>query len=587
MRELRFFITQVFTFSYFCGKIATGGFASCKTKNQVQITISQAVKKENDMKSKDSAEMKTKLIPYILFPMLIGVLTGILIFLFKIGASSVMHWSERIYTFARQNPRYLPLLIVGATVLGIVSALILTFAKECRGGGIPTAVASIRGLIPMKWGQGIFALYASALLTYLVGVPLGNEGPSVQMGAAVGKGSSKLSGKNKLAWERYFMTGGACSGFAIVTGAPLSGIMFALEEAHRRFSTTLFAVASVSVLFGTVTYRYLAFFFRVDIAFLDLDISEVLPMKYLWSAILIGALCGICSLLLTKSYRIARKISETKAGKIPFIVKFMLIFAVTAILGFFSANFIGTGHSLIEEILHGEIVWYTVLLIFFVRAVLTVYANHEGVSGGVFVPTLAFGAMIASIVAKMLISLKLVDSQYYVILIIVGMASFLSASSRTPITAIAFSAEALCGAGNIIPVVFGVVISYIIAEVSGDTSFTDTVIEYRTEAAHRGKTPVVVNSHLRVRKGSFADGMEIRDILWPPTCAVLSVDRKSSRFFHRSLYEIRGGDLIHLHYQTYDPEQTKEMLIAILGNQPDDKYAHTHPGDDDHIIPSD
>ena len=256
-------------------------------------------------------------------------------------------------------------------------------------------------------------------------------------------------------------------------------------------------------------------------------------------------------------------------------------------LGFFSANFIGTGHSLIEEILHGKIVWYVVLLIFFVRAVLTVCANHEGVSGGVFVPTLAFGAMIASIMADTFIALNLVEDQYYVILIIVGMASFLSASSRTPITAIAFSAEALCGAGNIIPVVFGVVVSYLIAEISGDTSFADTVIESRTEAAHRGKTAVIVDSHLRVRKGSFADGMEIRDILWPPTCAVLSVDRKRTDFLRHSPYEVREGDLIHLHYQTYEPEQTKELLTSILGSQPDDKRARTHFGGDDHIVPTD
>ena len=242
------------------------------------------------MKRKDSSTIKIKLIPYILFPMMIGIFTGVLIFLFKIGASAVMRDSERIYAFVRQDPRYLPLLILGAAVLGLLSALILTVAKECRGGGIPTAVASIRGLIPMKWVQSIFALCASALITYFVGVPLGNEGPSVQMGAAVGKGNSRLLKKNRPAWERYFMTGGACAGFAIATGAPLSGILFALEEAHRRFSTTLFSVASVAVLFGTVTYRYLAFFFHVDVRFMDLVISDVLPMRYLWAAITVGAM---------------------------------------------------------------------------------------------------------------------------------------------------------------------------------------------------------------------------------------------------------------------------------------------------------
>ena len=539
------------------------------------------------MKSPKTSDIKTKLIPYILFPMIIGILTGILIFLFKIASSYVMHFSQRIYAFVRENPIYLPLLVGGVALIGVISAFVLKRAKECRGGGIPTAVASIRGLIPLKWVQGIFVLFGSALLTYFAGVPLGNEGPSVQMGAAVGEGSSRFSKKNKIAWERYLMTGGACSGFAIATGAPLSGIMFALEEAHRRFSTTLFAVASISVLSGTITQRYLSFFFKVDTTFFDLTISQVLPMKYLWAAIIIGVVCGLSSLLFTKVYRIVKVFSKTKAGKIPFMGKIVIIFAVTAILGFFSANFVGTGHDLIEDILHGKTVWYAILLAFFVRAVLMICANNEGVSGGIFVPNLAFGAMIASLVTDVLVALNLVDGQYYTILVVVGMASFLSASSRTPITAITFAAEALCVASNIIPVIFGVVVSYIIAEVSGKTCFTDAVIEARAEAAHHGKTAVIVDSHLTVQKGSFADGMEIRDILWPPTCAVLSIDKNHSHAFHHSAHEIREGDVLHLHYQTYDPNQTMEMFTAILGDQPDDSRVRTHCGSDDHLVPLD
>ena len=539
------------------------------------------------MQSKKSSSIKTKLIPYIVFPMLIGVLTGILIFLFKITSSAVIHYSEKIYDFVRQNPMYLPLLILGAVVIGTLSALILKFAKECRGGGIPTAVASIRGLIPLKWVQGIFVLFTSSLLTYFAGVPLGNEGPSVQMGAAVGEGGSKVLGKKRSAWERYLMTGGACAGFAIATGAPLSGIVFALEEAHRRFSTTIFAVASIAVIFGTATQRYLSYFFKVDTTFFDLTISQVLPMRYLWAAIIIGVACGFCSVLFTKSYRAVKRFSKTKAGKLPFSAKIVIIFAATAIFGFLSSNFIGTGHSLIEIILHGKTVWYIILLSFFVRAVLMICANNEGVSGGIFVPNLAFGAMIASLITDGLVALGLVDGQYYTILIVVGMASFLSSASRTPITAITFAAEALCVASNIIPVIFGVVVSYIIAEVSGQTSFTDAVIESRAEAAHHGKKAFVIDAYMTVQKDSFADGMEIRDILWPPTCAVLSIDRNSSQAIHHSTYEIREGDLLHLHYQTYDPIETKSMLAAILGEQDDDGRTRVHHCNDDHLVPLD
>ena len=537
------------------------------------------------MKDPKVSDVKTKLIPYIFFPMIVGVLSGVLIFLFKVASTHVMHLSERIYSYVRENPKYLPLLVLGVAAIGVISALIVKFAKECKGGGIPTAIASIRGLIPLKWVQGIFVLFGTALLTYLSGVPLGNEGPSVQMGTAVGKGSSELAGKKKLAWDRYLMSGGACSGFAIATGAPLSGILFALEEAHRRITTTLFTVAAVSVLTGTITHRYLSFFFGVDTTFFDLEISQVLPMKYLWSAIIIGAACGFLSITFTKLYRVVGKLSKEKAKKLGIILRFVIIFAVTALLGFLSASFVGSGHSLIEDILHGRTVWYIVLMAFFIRSLLMIVANHEGVSGGIFVPTLAFGAMIASLIAEGLIALGAVDGDYYTILIVVGMASFLGASSRTPITAIVFAAEALCVAANVIPVVFGVVVAYLIVEISGKVSFADTVIERRTETAHHGKTPIIVYSHLTVAKDSFADGMEIRDILWPPTCTVLSIDHENSRVSHHGAQELREGDSLHMHYQTYDPEQTLATLTSILGDQPENQRMRSHLATDDHLVP--
>ena len=539
------------------------------------------------MRSQKTSSIKKQLIPFVLFPMITGFFTGVLIFLFKLSASFVIRWSERIYAFVRENPKYLPIMILGAAAIGAVSSLILKYARECRGGGIPTAVASIRGLIPLKWIQGVFVLFGSALLTFFVGVPLGNEGPSVQMGAGAGKGSASFTKKTKLAWERYLMTGGASSGFAIATGAPLTGIIFALEEAHRRFSTTLFIVASSSVLWGTVTHRYLSYFFGVDTTFFDLTISQVLPMRYLWVAIIIGAVSGLCSLLFTKIYRIVSAISKTKLGKIPFNLQLVVTFAITALLGFLSVNFVGTGHSLIEEILHKKTVWYALLLALVVRAVLMIFANSEGVTGGIFVPNLAFGAMIASLVSDGLISTGIVEEEYYTILIVVGMASFLAASSRTPLTAIIFSAEALCVASNVMPVVFGVVVSYCIVEISGKISFADAVIEARAEAVHEGKSPIIVNTFFTVQENSFADGMEIRDILWPPTCTVLSIDRNLSNEHHQSSHELRSGDVVHLHYLTYDPDQTFATLSAILGEQSEDERTRTHLGSVDHIVPQD
>jgi hypothetical protein len=213
------------------------------------------------------------------------------------------------------------------------------------------------------------------------------------------------------------------------------------------------------------------------------------------------------------------------------------------------------------------------------------WANVSGVSGGLFVPTLAFGAMIASLASDALIALGLVDRQYYAIFIVVGMASFLSSSSRIPLTALTFAAEALTVTGNMLPAVVGVVVAYLVAELTGKLSFTDTVIEAKAHDIRAGKKPMVVDTHMRVQPDAFAIGMEIRDILWPPTCTVLSVHKKGSAIGHHA-GRFSEGDLLHLHYQTFDQNESMQLLTYILGEQPEDETARVHEGDDKHLVPA-
>ena len=536
------------------------------------------------MKKDIGMRVRDKLLPYFVFPTVVGVVSGLVIFAFKVASSHVMHKSEEVYSFVRQNPVYLPLLILAAALIGALSAVILKLAKECRGGGIPTAVATIRGLIPLRWAECLIGLFGSSMLTYFAGVPLGNEGPSVQMGAAVGKGVSGLFGKKNRAWERYNMTGGASAGFAIATGSPLSGIVFALEEMHRRFSPPVFIVASVAVLSGKMTSDALSELFGIDTTFFDIEIDKLLPFKFIWVAILIGIVCGICANLLTNIYHILRKFAKNHLSKIPFIIKMSLIFAIVGLLGFASGDLIGSGHSLIENILEGHALWYILLIAFAVRSMMMILANNSGVTGGLFVPTLAIGAIIASLLSDALIAIGVIGEEYYPILIVIGIASFLSASSRIPLTALTFAAEALCAAGNILPVAAGVVVSYLVVEILGVPSFTDTVIESKVHTAAEGKTAVVVDCHMSAKRGAFAVGMEVRDILWPPTCTILSIDKNNTKSHHHSGL-IEEGDVLHLHYSTYDREETDGLLEDILGDQDGIDGGNSYTVADGHLVP--
>ncbi len=539
------------------------------------------------MKKEKSVYLKNTLLPCLALASAIGAISGGAIFLFQLASSAVIRLSEQLYNLVRADARLLPLLILSASALGLIAALILSKAKECRGGGIPTAVASMRDLVPLRWVQSVFVLFLSSMLTFLGGVPLGNEGPSVLMGTAIGKGTSETTGKRHRAWERYCMTGGASAGFALATGAPVCGVLFALEEAHRRFSVSLLVFSSVSVFVGTLTQSALCRITGIAPHIFLFSPAPALPLRYLFLPLLIGLVCGVLAVLFTKLYSAFKLLQKKKYTRLGFIPRLVIIFAATALLGFFSADFIGSGYSLIEALQRGEGIWYMLLLALAVRAILMTCANGEGVSGGVFVPTLAFGALIAALLFRFFSHIGFAPAEYETLMIAVGMAAFLAASARIPMTALVFSIEILGSFQNALSIGIAVTAAFMVVEFSGKVSFTDAIIESKTAAIHEGRVPLIINAFVTVRKDSFAEGKELRDLLLPPTCAVLSIEMKEPAATLHSAAEICAGDILHLHYRTYNQKDTMESIEALFGPQTQNAKDNSHLGSDTHIVPED
>lgn len=526
--------------------------------------------------------MKFKsILPFLALSCITGALTGCLIFLFKAAASFVIELSAGIYDTVRETPSMLPMLIAGAALLGLISAIVLRTQPDCRGGGIPAAIAILRGLMPFRWLRSIVSIFLSAMLTYLGGVPLGNEGPSVQMGASVGRGVVRAFAGKHPAWDRYIMTGGACAGFAAATGSPLTGILFAFEEAHRRYTPMIFTAASITVLASSIVTRFLCSVTNTSYTLFSFSTDSILPLRMIWAAVLTGAAAGFCAILFTHAYRRIRRFLRHTLKRVPAAVKVVLVFIIVAVIGFFSEAFVGSGHELVSELFHNRVAWQWMIPLFVIRALLLLCATNSDITGGLFVPTLAFGALIGALCAKIMIGVGILPQEYYSVIVIIGIVSFLSAASRTPVMAIAFALEAFRGLPNLLPIATGVTVAFLIIEALGVASFTDTVVESKAEAAHAGKTAQVVGIHLTVREGSFAVGREIHNILWPPTCAVLSVHREQEPLSGG----IAAGDQLHLHYKTYDPEATLRELEALIGSQGEDLSAHMHPADENHHVP--
>ncbi len=523
------------------------------------------------------------LLPCLGFSVLTGAVTACLVFAFKWLASYAAGAGAALYAHVRALPIHASMLLVLAMALiGAVAALVLKLAPECKGGGIPTVVAALRGIVPFKWLRSTLLVPLAALLTFFSGVPLGNEGPCVQIGAALGEGSVAMAGNKFKAWRRYIMTGGACAGFAVATGAPIAGILFAIEEAHRRLSPMIFMTASVSVAAGQVTMLALCALTGQGNALFNIGAVEALSVGELWAAMSIGIICGIAAIFFTGAYVACRKFLNKALSGVPFIVKVISVFALTAVFALINADFSGSGHALTEHLLDVRGVWYILIFVFLLRALLLMLANNVGITGGLFIPTLTFGAIIGSLCASALVSLGLIRQEHYTILVIVGMAAFLGACSRIPVTACVFALEALCGPDSIFAVVVGVTVALLIIEVVGVPVFSDAVIDTKAEARHKGKLPHIFDVYLTVQEGAFVEEKEIRDILWPHTCTVLSVDKSHSAHGGVGLC---AGDVLHVHYQSYEPHITLVELEALVGRQNDDVRIRVHNANDTHSVP--
>ena len=517
------------------------------------------------MKENRIKRIQDIIMPCLLLSTLTGIFTGTLIFLFKAAVSFVVSSSETIYEYVRSHPNCVPFLLIGAAVLGLLSAFLLKKVPDARGGGIPAAIATLRGLIPFHWIKSIVFVFFSSMMTYFGGIPLGNEGPSVQMGTAAGRGTVSLFAKKHPAWDRYIMTGGACAGFAAATGSPITGILFAIEEAHYRISPMIFMSAAMTVISGTAVSQALCELTDRQYSMFDFQLDAVLPLRYIWAAIVIGLLAGFAAAGYTKMYHGIRHFVKKTLNPIPYGVKIAAIFVVSACVGLVSASCIGSGHHLIGELLEGQHITWILAAVFLVRAVLLLLANNADITGGLFVPTLAFGAIIGAVCGKCMTLAGILPEEFYPVIVIIGIASYLGASSRTPLIALAFSVEALGGLANLIPIAAAVTISYLVIETLGISDFTDTVIESRIESANHGKKIHTIEADITVSPDAFACGKAVRDLFLPPTCVILSIRREQDMHLPTSV--IAAGDVLHVHYRTFDPDETVRQLEGVFGCQ--------------------
>jgi len=506
--------------------------------------------------------------PAVVFGCAGGCLTAVAVVLFKFLAGHAVELSARGYEFLRGNPAWIPAALAVFAGQALMLASGYRRHPNLQGGGIPTSIGILRGVITFRWQWNLAGVSLLSLASFLSGVPLGTEGPAVQIGTALGRGSLGAMSKKHRAWDRYAMTGGACAGFTVATGAPISGLLFAVEEAHKGVSPMILMVSTVAVLAAEITSEFLSPLFGVSVRLFDRVSLPVLQMQDMWMPLVVGVAVGLFSVLVLRLYGRIRGFFTRTLRRIPKWLRIYLVLAATLAAGLWSRSMISTGHHVVEEMFAMETPVLMLFCLLAVRTVLTLSASSNGITGGLFLPLMALGAILATIMAEGLALIGLHES-FSGIVIMLGITACIAGMMKTPLTAIAFSIEALSLGGNVLPVLLAAISAYVITEIFSAHSINDTVLEARIEEIHEGRTVQVHESLAQVMPGSFAVGKQVRDVLWPDGLIVMALRHRGEeeKMDVRGETVLREADVLHLRCSTWDVPEVQKEMMGIVGEQ--------------------
>lgn len=518
------------------------------------------------MKNYKHKEYVLNILPCVSYGVICGAITGAFIFLFKWLADKAEYASRYLYQMASASAWYIALAFLALIVLGLALILLHKKLPTARGGGIPRAEGYLRGSLSFTCVRTLIGTFIGSMIGFFAGLPVGCEGPAVLIGTCIGGICVNFS-KNKSAWKRYVTSGGAGAGFAVATGAPLTGILFVLEEVHKRFTPMLVLTVSVSVIIATLINSLLSSAFGMQTALFDFGTLNSFELSHVLYLALLGVIIALMVAVFDASISAIRKLSKKTSKQIKGWIKVLLVFVLTGVLAFTFTDGVYSGHHLIESLVLDNKILSVALALLGIRLVMMLFVTDSAVTGGIFIPTLAIGALIGSISAKLLISIGL-DSSLYQTVVLLSTCAFIGGTLRAPFTATVFFIELTGQFTNLFYVALVVFLVHVITELLNFTPFYDRVLQNIEERENKGKEFKENLFEMKVSDKAFVVGKTVRDVMWPISCVVLGIihaneDKNTTGNIGEKLMFI--GDTIILKANYSDEEKLIHDLHGLVG----------------------
>jgi CIC family chloride channel protein len=388
---------------------------------------------------------------FLLLTLLIGALVGAVVVAFILLTE---RFGTRLYPAADAPWRRLLVPVVGSLGMGY---LLFKYFPDARGSGVPQTKAALyarEGRISLSTVFGKFFCTSATLAS---GIPLGREGPAVQVGAGM---ASVLGRAVGLSPEKVkaLLPVGAAAAVAAAFNTPLAAVLFALEEVVGDLHAPV--LGSV-VLASATSWAMLRLLLGNDPLFKVPQYQLVHPLEFGVYAIL-GVLGGLMSVAFTKLL-VGMRARFLRFPKKTLWFQPLAGGLTVGIMGWFVPQILGVGYKHVGEALNGgmAIRLMAVLLVLKLLAVTISYAS--GNAGGIFGPSLFLGAMLGGVVGTVAHNLSPAYVAAPGVYALVGMGTAFAGIVRAPMTSVVMIFEITRDYSVIVPLMISNLVSFFIS----------------------------------------------------------------------------------------------------------------------------
>ncbi|MCX6050469.1 MAG: H(+)/Cl(-) exchange transporter ClcA [Chloroflexi bacterium] len=458
-----------------------------------------------------------------LFPRaaLVGLCAGIIAIVFRtllseadIVRNALVGWAHQYASFGWIFP-----ISFGAAGAALSVLLVRRYAPETSGSGIPHLKATLHRLRELRWRRVLPIKMIGGVLAIGSGMALGREGPTVQMGGAVGDAVARWL--NVPARERLVLiAAGAGAGLAAAFNAPLSGLVFILEEVQRDFRPIVFGAVFLAAAVADIVARLAA----GQLPVFAVPSYAVLPLANIPIFIILGGVAGILGVAFNKGLLVTQGLFSRFSDRTRILIA-ALIGASAGLIAWFSPQAVGGGHDLAEQVLAGHFMLAAIPLWFLLRFGLTLVSYGTGAPGGIFAPLLVLGALIGLAIGEIAHFFAPAAVPLPAVFAVIGMAAYFTAIVRAPLTGVVLILEMTGNYSQMLPLLVSCFTAYAVAEALKDLPIYEALLEI--DLLRGGLRPAYKESivvEMTVETGASFVGQEVKNLGLPPGCILVRCD---------------------------------------------------------------